>query len=102
MKLLLTAMLSMIAILLFAIRLHGAVEDREQPLPVRLALIYFALLLLPLAGLVACGGSSGGGGGGRPYNPGTPTGAYTVTVTGSVPSAGTTVQHSLSLKLTVQ
>ncbi|HEV2498035.1 MAG TPA: FG-GAP-like repeat-containing protein [Terriglobia bacterium] len=57
--------------------------------------------LMLILGMAACGGGGGGssGGGG---NPGTPAGAYTLTVSGSVTEASTTVTHNMSLTLNVQ
>jgi Restriction endonuclease XhoI len=57
----------------------------------------FMLLMTLAAGLAACGG---GGSGGRITNPGTPSGTYTLTVTGTV-SGPTALQHSTSLTLKV-
>jgi photosystem II stability/assembly factor-like uncharacterized protein len=60
-------------------------------------------LVILLAGAwVACGGSAGTGGGGTGGgNPGTPSGTYTLTVTGTHPSSTTTLTHSVSLTLKV-
>jgi len=51
----------------------------------------------------ACGGGSVGGGGASnpPSNPGTPAGSYNLTVTGSVTSGSSILQHSMTLSLTV-
>jgi hypothetical protein len=58
-----------------------------------LGMLLFALLLMP-----ACSSSSGGGGGGGTDN-GTPTGTYTITVTGT--SGSNVVTGSPALTLTV-
>lgn len=60
-----------------------------------LAVASLALILLP-----ACGGGGGGGGGG-PSNAGTPAGSYSLTLTGTYASGTATVQHTLTLNLTV-
>jgi hypothetical protein len=58
-----------------------------------LAVVLMCLLLMP-----ACGGSSGGGGGGGGGG-GTPTGSYTITVTGT--SGSTVVTGTPALTLTI-
>jgi len=57
-----------------------------------------ALLVLIAIGLAACGGGASGGGGG---STGTPAGDYSLTVTGTATSNGTTLQHSVKLTLVV-
>ena len=60
-----------------------------------------AALLLAVM-LAACGGGGGGGGGGgAPSNPGTPAGTYNLTVNATYTSGSTTVQHTMTLTLTV-
>ncbi len=61
-------------------------------------LLFLALLALGLVGCGGSSGSSGAGGGGSQNSTGTPSGTYTVTVTGS---SGST-NHSASFILTVQ
>jgi len=58
------------------------------------------LLFSGLTFMAACGGSSSSGGGGGGGHPGTPAGAYTITVKGTGPS-GSPV-HTADLTLTVQ
>jgi hypothetical protein len=48
--------------------------------------------------LIGCGG---GGGGGVGVHPGTPSGAYTVVVTGTATSGGSSLSHSTNLTLVV-
>jgi hypothetical protein len=67
----------------------------------RLKLAFGSLFLVLLAAaLVACGG--GGGGGSPPPSGGTPTGSYTVVVTGTATIAGATVTRSVNVTVTVQ
>jgi hypothetical protein len=49
--------------------------------------------------LIGCGGGGGGGGGGHP---GTPSGTYTVVVTATASSGGTSLSHSTNVTLIVQ
>ena len=65
----------------------------------RAATLYLAgiLFILIVALQVACGGGGGGTGGG-PTNPGTPTGTYTITVSGTAGS----LTNSVPVTLTVQ
>ena len=73
------------------------------PQPRVLAWAGLSLAIMAILAFVACGGgSAGGGGGGGFHNPGTPAGTYTLTITGSTPSGGATLQHAVTLKLTVQ
>ena len=60
-------------------------------------LLMLGLVLLGLLVMPACSSSSGGGGGGG--SPGTPAGAYTITVTGT--SAGLTATGTPALTLTI-
>lgn len=71
-----------------------------RPVEMRRSLVALCGLLLLSFGIVACGG--GGGSGGSVANPGTPAGTYTLTVTGTVNSGTTVVNHSVSLSLRVQ
>jgi photosystem II stability/assembly factor-like uncharacterized protein len=68
----------------------------------------FALLIFVMSYSVACGGAAagggggvGGGGGGGSGKPGTPSGTYTLVVTGTNTSGTTTLTHNITLKLTV-
>ena len=63
--------------------------------------VILAMSLLGLALLAGCGGSGMTGGGGGGGNPGTPTGSYTLTVSGSYASGSTSMNHGVTLKLTV-
>jgi hypothetical protein len=56
------------------------------------------LLTASLTTLSSCGGSSGGGG--SPGNPGTPTGAQTITVTAADSNSGPS--HTINFQITVQ
>jgi len=58
---------------------------------------YLAAALLVILTWAACGG----GGGGGAHNPGTPAGSYTLTVTATYTSGSTSLQHTLTLPLTV-
>jgi len=60
----------------------------------RTALGALALGMLLTLGIAACGG-------GGPSNPGTPKGTYTVTVTGSLGSGSTAINHTVTLTLNV-
>jgi hypothetical protein len=69
----------------------------------RAGLVTFAVLSLMLGAMAACGGGGGGGGGAPPQSdPGTPSGTYTLTVTGTYGSGSTTLTHSVDLTLQVQ
>jgi hypothetical protein len=57
----------------------------------------FVLIALLAGGLVSCGGSSGGSGGGGTGNPGTTTGSYTITVTGTSGSIAQTTTVTLTV-----
>jgi hypothetical protein len=63
-------------------------------------LVAFAALLLVMGAMAACGG--GGGGTPPPSNPGTPSGTYTMTVTGTYTSGSNSLSHSVDLTLQVQ
>jgi hypothetical protein len=65
----------------------------------QLAWVPFTVGMLAVILCVVCGG--GGGGGGSPPNPGTPAGTYNLTVTGSITSGSSTVQHNITLTLNV-
>jgi trimeric autotransporter adhesin len=57
----------------------------------------FVLLALLAGGLVSCGGNGGGSGGGGTGNPGTTTGSYTITVTGTSGSIMQTTTAALTV-----
>ena len=64
--------------------------------------VAFGLVILVAGAWVACGGSAGTGGGSTGGgNAGTPSGTYTLTVTGTHPSSSTTLTHNIALTLTV-
>ena len=67
----------------------------------RMGVIAATIVVVMMISLVGCGGSNNNnnGGGG---NPGTPAGGYTVVVTATGNSNGTTVSHTSNLTLTVQ
>jgi hypothetical protein len=68
-------------------------------LPARKLVLGLLAVALLAAAFVACGGGgSGGGGGGGNTNPGTPTGNYVITVTGTSGS----ITHSLQISVSVQ
>jgi hypothetical protein len=77
---------------LFACILLLLIPGKKRRVKLAFGLLVFALLA---AAFVACGG---GGGGGATHNPGTPTGTYTVTVTGT----SGTLSHTLNVPVTVQ
>jgi hypothetical protein len=58
--------------------------------------VWAELAMLGLALSASCGGSGATGGAG-----GTPAGTYTLTVTGTMTSGTTTLQHNVALTLTV-
>jgi ABC-type phosphate transport system substrate-binding protein len=60
-------------------------------------LLVFAMLA---AAFVACGGGSSSTP--PPSSPGTPTGSYTITVTGTSTVSGASVSHTLNIPVTVQ
>ncbi len=79
---------------LAALVVAGLGARRRKGFLLPLLLVLFALLLLP-----ACGGGGNGGGG----RPGTPPGTYTVTITGSMSSGGSTQgTRTTTVTLTVQ
>jgi len=61
-----------------------------------------ACLLVLMALAPACGGGGTSGGGGGITNPGTPSGTYTLTLTGTATQGSATVSHSVTLTLIVQ
>jgi hypothetical protein len=63
-----------------------------------LSLLLGCVLFLGLIFLAACGGGSSSGGGGGGGHPGTPSGTYTITVTG----ASGSLSHTATLSLVVQ
>jgi uncharacterized repeat protein (TIGR03803 family) len=67
---------------------------------VRTAFVGLALGILLTLVMAACGGGGEGGGGGT-SNPGTPPGAYTITLTGSSGSGTSALSRSVKLTLTV-
>ena len=60
-------------------------------------LVVLGAVALAVAGWAGCGGGASG----RVTNPGTPTGSYTLTVTGSSAYNSTTLTHSVTLQLVV-
>jgi peptidoglycan/LPS O-acetylase OafA/YrhL len=77
-------------LLLFAAGKHRRVK-------LAFGLLVFAMLA---AGFVACGGGSSGTG--SQGSPGTPTGSYAVTLTGTATISGATVTNQLNIPVTVQ
>jgi hypothetical protein len=65
----------------------------------RLGMLLGCLLLAALAFQPGCGGGSSAGGGGTP---GTPAGAYTITLSGTSGSGGSVLTHQTTVTLTVQ
>jgi len=63
--------------------------------------VILVMSLLSLALLAGCGGGGMTGGGGGGGNPGTPAGTYALTVSGSYASGSTSMNHGVTLKLTV-
>lgn len=82
-------------LLLLAVILAGAMAARNR----RRAAPVLATLLLVTALAMSCGGA--GSGGTTSSNPGTPSGNYTVTVTGAITSGSTTFQQKETLTLVV-
>jgi hypothetical protein len=83
-------------VLLFAWILLLIAAGKHRRVKLAFGLLVFAMLA---AGFVACGGGSTSTG---PSNPGTPTGSYTVTVTGTSTINGATVTNTLNIPVTVQ
>jgi hypothetical protein len=67
----------------------------------RLGLATAGMMLVLALGMVACGGG-GGGSTASSSNPGTPTGKYSLTVTGTLTSGSVTVTHDVQVTLQVQ
>jgi hypothetical protein len=84
-------------VLLFAWILLLIAAGKHRRVKPAFGLIVFAMLA---AGFVACGGGSSGIG--SQGSPGTPTGSYTVTVTGTSTISGATVTNTLNIPVTVQ
>jgi len=61
-------------------------------------MVLAGMLLMMALGLASCGGGGGGGGGGTPPPTGTPSGTYSITVTGTSGS----LSHQVSVSLVVQ
>ena len=83
-------------VLLFAWILLLVAAGKHRRVKLAFGLLVFAMLA---AGFVACGGGSSTTG---PSNPGTPTGSYTVTLTGTSTINSATVTHTLNIPVTVQ
>jgi hypothetical protein len=79
--------------------LIGRRQPRETRGRYRFAV--FALRFLLTVAMAACGGGGGGSPVGPSQNPGTPSGTYSLTVTGTTGSGTSAVSHSMSLTLTV-
>lgn len=80
-------------------RLHRpGTTRRNRAAPSGFANPAWSALLLLLLSVASCGGGSSTVG----SNPGTPPGTYTLTVTGASSSGSGTVQHSITLTLTVR
>jgi hypothetical protein len=84
-------------ILLFAWILLLIAAGKHRRVKLAFGLLVFAMLA---AGFVACGGGTSSTG--TQSSPGTPTGSYTVTLTGSSTISGATVTHSLNIPVSVQ
>jgi hypothetical protein len=82
-------------VLLFGWLLLQFVAGKHRRVKLAFGLLVFAMLA---AGFVACGGGSTT----SQSSPGTPTGNYTVTVTGTSTISGATVTHTLPIPVTVQ
>lgn len=81
--------------------LGSFLAGRRVNRPIRIGSCVLALTLLATTvgvSTTACGGGAGGGG---PSNPGTPAGAYTLTVSGTYTTGSTTLKHDVKLALTV-
>ena len=83
-------------VLLFGWLLLQFAAGKHRRVKLAFGLLVFAMLA---AGFVACGGSSSTP---PPSSPGTPTGSYTVTVTGTSTINSATVTHTLNIPVTVQ
>jgi hypothetical protein len=83
-------------VLLFAWILLLIAAGKHRRVKLAFGLLVFAMLA---AGFVACGG---GGSTTSQSSPGTPTGSYTVTVTGTSTISGATVTHTLNIPVNVQ
>jgi hypothetical protein len=90
------------AFVLFAVALLAwlarLVEDRRRGVSALAPLFLVCIGML----LSSCGSGEAGGGVGGGANPGTPTGSYTLKVTGTFNSGSTTLTHNTNLTLVVQ
>jgi len=84
-------------VLLFAWILLLMAAGKRRRVKLAFSLLAFAMLA---AGFVACGGGSSSTP--PPSSPGTPTGSYTVTVTGTSTINNSSVSHTLNIPLSVQ
>ena len=71
------------------------ITGKKRRVKLAFGLLVFALLA---AAFVACGGSSSS----APSSPGTPTGSYTITVTGTSTTASGTLSHTLNVPAAVE
>lgn len=93
-KWLLLGLVALAGMMLLARRRPEAVAGR-----LRLALATAGMLAVLALGVVACGGGSSTA---SSSNPGTPTGKYSLTVTGALTSGSVTVTHDVKITLQVQ
>ena len=91
----------MLALSLAAMAWAFALGKRNSLRMWRFGLVPLAAGLVLALALAGCGGGGGGGGGGPVGNPGTPSGTYSLTVTGMTGSGATALSHAVALTLKV-